>query len=712
MERLASGVHKARWRGWGAWAALVLSACGGLEPTSGTEEATTALPLAGEIQVNFQDPATVPPAGYLRDSGEPYGARTGAYQGTGFTYGWVVPGTSTPLNLAVGGTTPGNGRNRGTSFTQDVRLATLMHMQGDDVPQFNGTPAEGAWELQLPAGRYTVTVSVGDAEASSSVGSTHRVRAEGQVLINGFVASSTVRFASAGAEVSVTDGRLTLDAVGGTNTKLNSVTVVPVVEVAPNIATSTAELIFSGVKGTTSAARTVEVRNTGGGSLTLTALSLTGSNASAFRLVGAPTLPLTLGAGASVPLQVSFAPGSTLVGALSATLTIASNDADTPSLSVGLYGLSTQGEQGSNEPTMHNIVRTLGYAIDVGGTGLLLGTGPAPIGEEVLVPLFRRAGPGAVTLTPVARYSPDDLLPFGYYTLSGTTPTLHPVATIALDQEQALLPALVPGGASGFDPGDAPFGLYVGATSYANRNTFTQDALNAGGPLAHAVRTYPLKNRVGQPVPNSYLVAFEPASNGDYQDYVFVLSNVVPAPTYSSLPTVRINAGGPTQTVNGVTWDGCTSLSTCGGRVTGGFAYTQSSPPPITGVASPANAALYTTEWTGGQSQGIPAGGTAFTFTVPVPAGQYRVRLHFTELNKNGPGLRVFDVNLEGGAAELVDLDLYARTGGMGRVWVREFLVNSTDGDVSVAFVRKVENAKVSALEIIPTQGFPPAPLE
>ena len=44
------------------------------------------------------------------------------------------------------------------------------------------------------------------------------------------------------------------------------------------------------------------------------------------------------------------------------------------------------------------------------------------------------------------------------------------------------------------------------------------------------MRTYPLKNRAGQLVPNSYLVGFEEAANGDYQDFVFVLENVVPVP--------------------------------------------------------------------------------------------------------------------------------------------------------------------------------------
>ena len=63
-----------------------------------------------DLKVNFQDAATTPPTGYLRDSGEAYGARTGADQGSGLTYGWVQQADfSQPLSLVA------NGRNRTTA---------------------------------------------------------------------------------------------------------------------------------------------------------------------------------------------------------------------------------------------------------------------------------------------------------------------------------------------------------------------------------------------------------------------------------------------------------------------------------------------------------------------------------------------------------------------------------------------------------------------
>jgi hypothetical protein len=42
------------------------------------------------------------------------------------------------------------------------------------------------------------------------------------------------------------------------------------------------------------------------------------------------------------------------------------------------------------------------------------------------------------------------------------------------------------------------------------------------------VRSFPLRNRSGDPVADSFVVVCEEASNSDYQDYVFVISNVTP----------------------------------------------------------------------------------------------------------------------------------------------------------------------------------------
>lgn len=189
----------------------------------------------------------------------------------------------------------------------------------------------------------------------------------------------------------------------------------------------------------------------------------------------------------------------------------------------------------------------------------------------------------------------------------------------------------------------------------------------------------------------------------------------LPSPTPSPSPppprpAVRLNAGGPAQSVGGVGWDACGSASTCNGRVVGGFAYAKSPTPAISGVAAPANAALYQTEWTGGSTNGVPAGAVAFSFRIPVADGAWTVHLHFAENVQNGPGKRRFDVALEGATA-LRDFDIYAEAGGMNRALVRSFPVTVGDGAVDVDFIRQVENAKVSAIEVVPRDaGSDPPP--
>jgi V8-like Glu-specific endopeptidase len=170
----------------------------------------------------------------------------------------------------------------------------------------------------------------------------------------------------------------------------------------------------------------------------------------------------------------------------------------------------------------------------------------------------------------------------------------------------------------------------------------------------------------------------------------------------SGPPTIRINAGGPTHTVGGVSWSGCTAITACSGYVSGGFAYSEAD--PISGVVPPADQMIYQSEWTGGccGPNKVPVGQIAFTFNVPVVNGDYTVRLHFAELNKGGEELRLFDVNLEGAEKELARLDLFA-TGGIDQALVFDFPVTISDGAVTIDFVHQHENAKVSGIEIIPT---------
>ena len=178
-------------------------------------ETASATPRAAaatvDLKVNFQPSTAAVPAGYTPDGGLPYNATRG--------FGWIredsLSATHAGLDVSR------NARDR--NLVADQRLDTLIHMQYLPGGSGSGVTTPAAWEAAVPDGTYEVTVGVGDG--APYYDSTHRIRVEGVVAIAAFVPTSASRFAQATQTVTVADGRLTVDALGGTNTKLDYVTI-------------------------------------------------------------------------------------------------------------------------------------------------------------------------------------------------------------------------------------------------------------------------------------------------------------------------------------------------------------------------------------------------------------------------------------------------------------------------------------------------------
>jgi hypothetical protein len=280
------------------------------------------------------------------------------------------------------------------------------------------------------------------------------------------------------------------------------------------------ELVFSGVQNTKSAPQSVSFKNTSTTSVAIdsVALDATAQGSASFELVSAPKAGSSLAAGDAAAIDVLFHP--TAVGVFAGSIVVKTA---MPSVtkSVSLYGLGAKGLEGENEPPLKLVVETLGFAIDVGGATLALGTGAAPIGDEVPAFRFKASGAMPVEMIPVARYSPQELVPYGYYTAAGEVV----IGTEPADQNQTLYPTTQPGSKTSFVAPAGEFGIFAQSMTH---KTYTEDSKNAGNQTRHAVRTYPLKNRQGMAIANAYLLCMEEAANGDYQDYVFELANVVP----------------------------------------------------------------------------------------------------------------------------------------------------------------------------------------
>lgn len=223
----------------------------------GTELLEARFSVARAVRVNFQSETAPTPTGYLRDFGQGYGARTANGQGSGLTYGWVAPGTATPRDLV------GNGRDRDRSGI-DQRLDTILHMQGGDLPNFGNVRLPGAWELARPNGTYTVTVGAGDGP---SVDSLHQLNVEGSAVVGPFTPTPGAEYRQSTTLTRVLDGRLTVDAAGGRNTKITHVEVVPAPEAAirPAFTGVTPATGGAGVPRDTALAATVNLPTVGAG---------------------------------------------------------------------------------------------------------------------------------------------------------------------------------------------------------------------------------------------------------------------------------------------------------------------------------------------------------------------------------------------------------------------------------------------------------------
>jgi Domain of Unknown Function (DUF1080) len=282
------------------------------------------------------------------------------------------------------------------------------------------------------------------------------------------------------------------------------------------------ECIFSAIKGTISKMDSVVLP----------------SGASSVKFMSGDTSSFKILPGKKGKLFLSFNPPGDFTGIKRATIGVRNLSGKIIS-EIHLTGLSTNGLEGANEAPLSVIIDALGYQINIGWTKLDNHSRPELVGEEISSSLFKKAGSGKAELIPVARYSPDFELPFGYYVTGEKGPDLHQVGVLAkkgdYPEHQILFPATATGSTL-FDPGNNTFGFY--ATGHGH-TAYSEDVWNMLLFPANAVRAtriYPVKNKAGALLKNTYLVCFEEAKNGDYNDYVFLAKNIMPVTSDPFIP--------------------------------------------------------------------------------------------------------------------------------------------------------------------------------
>lgn len=282
--------------------------------------------------------------------------------------------------------------------------------------------------------------------------------------------------------------------------------------------------------------RTITVKNTGQGTLSLSAISTSGTNTNQFVLSGLPAFPANINAGSSISFSVAFNPSST--GLKTAAVNISSNDPSNPSLSIPLRGLGTAGLGGANEPSLQALLNLLEIQANVGDDDInttVINSNTttqkaALLGDEVSIQKFQKAGAGNVTITPLGVFGPtanNPVIQSGWYKSGDASSKSQLVSVSNSPASNGQTVNVNFTGTLSFDPGSGAFGFYCNWPFFSNRLMFSEDNLNTfSGAVPHHVRVFPYKKN-GIIVPNSYLVTFEDNTTSlDYNDWMFLVSNV------------------------------------------------------------------------------------------------------------------------------------------------------------------------------------------
>jgi hypothetical protein len=155
--------------------------------------------------------------------------------------------------------------------------------------------------------------------------------------------------------------------------------------------------------------------------------------------------------------------------------------------------------------------------------------------------LFKKAGPGTVSYTPVIALGLETITRGGWYTPGPDDRSpkrrelwSYQFKNTAQDLETGtnLPPRLLPSSSTAFDPGDTPFGIWISNDNFKDGGVYSQPKLVAAinerlAKQPYKAMIYPYKDKAtGNLIPHSFLIGWEYSTNDDFQDVVCRLDNV------------------------------------------------------------------------------------------------------------------------------------------------------------------------------------------
>jgi hypothetical protein len=191
---------------------------------------------------------------------------------------------------------------------------------------------------------------------------------------------------------------------------------------------------------------------------------------------------------------------------------------------------------GPNEPDLSAVLDRL-YGLSMFGDLV----NPVKTSTDAAPGLFRKAGSGPVTYTPVIALGLETVNRGGWYRpgLDAAHPEKselwsykHKHTTKDFNLGNLIPPPLNEGSKTTFDPGNAPFGLWVANDGLKESDAYTQPQVVAAlnkrlAKQPYKAMIYPAREKAtGKLIPYSYLIGWEYSTNDDFQDVVCRIDNV------------------------------------------------------------------------------------------------------------------------------------------------------------------------------------------
>jgi hypothetical protein len=185
---------------------------------------------------------------------------------------------------------------------------------------------------------------------------------------------------------------------------------------------------------------------------------------------------------------------------------------------------------GPNEPDLTIVLDKL-YGLSMFGDLV----NPVKTTTDAAPGLFRKAGPGPVTYTPIIALGLETVNRGGYYRPGPDAAHpdkkelwsyKHKHTTKDFDLGNLIPPPLAEGSKTTFDPGNAPFGLWVANDGLKESDAYTQPQVVAAlnkrlAKQPYKAMIYPAREKTtGKLIPYSYLIGWEYSTN-----VVFLISN-------------------------------------------------------------------------------------------------------------------------------------------------------------------------------------------